>query len=185
MSAPLTPSKGPIVKNLLSGAWWKAAGLRALRTALVLAAPYAPTVIYDNNWLVVASAALFGGVVSLLTSLKGISETTGTVVPWYYSIFERTTKTAAQALIAAFGTATMFEAVDWAAVPAIVGSSVLGTLFLTVIASLPGTDDPVAPATVPAVTETPEGEEAVVSVPVFTPAVAPEVDLDGPENRVG
>ena len=173
------------MKNLLSGIWWKAASLRALRTALVIAVPYAPTVIYDNSWLIVGSTALFGAVVSLATSLKGISETTDTVVPWYYAIFERAVKTGAQALIAAFGTATMFQAVEWSTVPAIVGSSVLGTLFLTVIAQLPGTDEPVAPAAVTTVTETPSGEEAMVSVPVVAVADASGAGLDGSEDRVG
>lgn len=153
------------MKNLLSGAWWKAAGLRAFRTALVIAAPYSVTVIYDNTWLVVGSTAAFGALVSLLTSLRGITETEDNVVPWYYSIFERGIKTAAQALIAAFGTATMFEAVTWTEVPALVGTAVLGTLFLSVIAKLPGADEPLATASIPATVTDAEGHSAVAEVP--------------------
>lgn len=171
------------MKNLLSGAWWKAAGLRALRTALVIAAPYSVTVIYDNTWLVVGSTAAFGAVVSLLTSLRGITETEDKVVPWYYSIFERGIKTAAQALVAAFGTATMFEAVNWTQVPALVGTAVLGTLFLTVIAKLPGADEPIATAAVPAVVTDSEGNASVAEVPAV--AVVTSTDNEAPIGTVG
>jgi hypothetical protein len=160
------------MKNLLSGAWWKAAGLRAFRTALVIAVPYAPTVIYDNTWIVVGSTAAFGAVISLLTSLRGIPETSDSTVPWYYAIFERTVKTAAQSLVAAFGSATVFEAVTWSEVPAVVGSAVLGTLFLTVLNKLPGADEPVAAIKLPAKTVTDEGVVVEAEVPVVAVTAA-------------
>lgn len=168
------------MKNLTSAAWWKAAGWRALRTALVIAAPYAPTVIYDNAWIVLLSTAGFGAVVSLLTSLRGISETSDKTVPWYYAIFERGVKTAAQALVAAFGTATMFEAVTWSEVPALVGSAVLGTLLLTVIGKLPEADEPVATAAVATTVVNVDGTATQAEVPVValaSTAVAQSVDI--------
>lgn len=157
------------MKNLTSSVWWKAAGNRALRTALVLAAPYAATVIYDGTWLIMASVAVFGALVSLLTSLRGIVETTDRVVPLAVSIFERAVKTAAQALIAAFGTATTFEAVTWSEVPALVGTAVLGTLFLTVISNLPNTADPVAPTVLVTATVDEVGNRVETEVPVVAP----------------
>jgi len=136
------------MSNLKSLAWWRAAGIRALRTALVIAAPYAPTVIYDGAWLIALSASGFGALTSLLTSLRGIPESEGKTVQWYWAVFERSVKTAAQALITAFGTATLFEQVTWAEVPAIVGSSVLGTLIIAVLGQLPEAEEPLARATI-------------------------------------
>lgn len=130
------------MSNLLSGAWWKAAVIRALRTALVIAVPYAPTVLYDGTYLLVLSAAGFGAVSSFATSLFGIAEATPGKVHWTFAIFERVVKTAAQALLTAFGTATVFADVDWTLVPALVGSSVLGSLLLGVIGSLPEAEEP-------------------------------------------
>lgn len=122
---------------LMSGEWWKAAGIRALRTALVVAVPYAPTVLYTGDWLILLSSVVFAGLASILTSLFGIAETTGKNVTWAWAVFERVVKTAAQALLTAFGTATMFSQVDWTSVPAFVGSAVLGTLLLAVLKQLP------------------------------------------------
>lgn len=132
------------MSNLTSLVWWKAAGTRALRTALVILVPYAPTVLHDGNYLLVLSAAGFGAVTSILTSLFGISETSGTPVSWYWAVFERSIKTAAQALLTAFGTATVFGAIHWSEVPALVGSAVLGTILLTVLKSLPEATVPTA-----------------------------------------
>jgi hypothetical protein len=138
------------MSNLKSVLWWKAAVNRALRTALVILIPYAPTVLYDGNYLIVLSAAGFGAVTSLLTSLLGIAEASGKSVSWYWAVFERAVKTAGQSLLTAFGTATMFAEVDWSAAPALVGSAVLGSVLLAVLKSLPEADIPTAPA--PAVT---------------------------------
>jgi hypothetical protein len=135
------------MNSLFTLVWWKAAGMRALRTAVVLAVPYAPVVMYDNSYGVLASVAGFGAISSLLFSLFGIAETGEKTVPWYWAIFERVVKTAAQALLAAFGTATMFSEVDWSTVPALVGSAVLGSLLLAVLKQLPEADEPVATAT--------------------------------------
>lgn len=56
--------------------WWKAAGIRALKTmaqAAVSMIPAAAT-ITEVNWIVVAGTAALAGVASLLTSLAGLPE---------------------------------------------------------------------------------------------------------------
>lgn len=130
------------MSNLLSSEWWKAAVIRALRTALVIAVPYSPTVLYDGNYVVVLSAIGFGALSSLVTSLFGIAETTGGNVPWHFAVFERVVKTAAQSLLTVFGTATLFSDVDWSQAPALVASAVLGSLLLGVLGQLPEATDP-------------------------------------------
>lgn len=133
---------------LTSSTWWSAAAKRALRTALVVALPYATVVLYNGEWLVLASSAAFAFLTSILTSLFGITEAEGGTVSWQWAILERTIKTAAQALLTAFGTATMFSEVSWETVPAFVGSAVIGTLLLAVLKQLPESEAPEAPSVV-------------------------------------
>ena len=57
--------------------WFKAAGIRALRTFGQSAVAYIGTgalVLGDVNWLGVLSAGAFGAVVSLLMALTGLPE---------------------------------------------------------------------------------------------------------------
>jgi len=51
--------------------FWKAAGIRALRTVAQTAVATIGTtaVIQDVNWLVVGSSALLAGILSILTSI--------------------------------------------------------------------------------------------------------------------
>ena len=61
----------------MSRAWWKAAGIRALRTVAqgaLAAIGTSAVVLSDVNWLVVASTAAMAGVLSLLMSLAGLPE---------------------------------------------------------------------------------------------------------------
>ena len=57
-------------------AWVKAAGVRAVKTVAQSAiASIGSTALFSEvNWAVVGSAALLAGVLSLLTSLKGLPE---------------------------------------------------------------------------------------------------------------
>ena len=57
-------------------AWFKAAGMRALKTVAQTAAATIGTaaVLGDVNWLLVASASALAGVLSLLTSVAGLPE---------------------------------------------------------------------------------------------------------------
>lgn len=56
--------------------WWKAAGVRALKTVAQTAAATIGTaaVLDEVNWLMVGSAAVLAGLLSLLTSIGGLPE---------------------------------------------------------------------------------------------------------------
>lgn len=59
--------------------WFKAAGIRALKTVAQTAiATIGTTALFSEvNWAVVGSAALLAGVLSVLTSLAGLPEVDG------------------------------------------------------------------------------------------------------------
>ena len=56
--------------------WWKAAGIRAVKTVAQTAAAAIGTtaVLSEVDWAVVGSTALLAGVLSLLTSIAGLPE---------------------------------------------------------------------------------------------------------------
>ena len=56
--------------------WWKAAGIRAIKTVAQAAVAMIGTtaVMSEVNWLVVGSSALLAGILSLLTSVAGLPE---------------------------------------------------------------------------------------------------------------
>lgn len=56
--------------------WWKAAGIRAVKTVAQTAAATIGTcaVLTEVNWVMVASASVLAGVLSLLTSIGGLPE---------------------------------------------------------------------------------------------------------------
>lgn len=58
--------------------WFKAAGVRALKTAAQTAAATLGTgvLLSDINWIAAASAAAMAAVLSLVTSLAGLPEAT-------------------------------------------------------------------------------------------------------------
>ena len=64
------------MKTLKSKTWWKAAGIRAVKTMAqtAIAAIGASTMITETNWVVVASATVMAGVLSILTSVAGLPE---------------------------------------------------------------------------------------------------------------
>lgn len=59
--------------------WWKAAGIRAVKTvAQTAVAAIGTTAMFSEvNWLVVGSTALLSGMLSLLTSIPGLPEVEG------------------------------------------------------------------------------------------------------------
>lgn len=56
--------------------WWKAAGIRAVKTVAQAAVATIGTaaVLGDVNWIAVISASALAGVLSLLTSVAGLPE---------------------------------------------------------------------------------------------------------------
>lgn len=60
----------------MSGKWWKAAGIRAIKTMAQTAVGTigAAAVISSVEWKVVLSASVLAGIVSLLTSVAGLPE---------------------------------------------------------------------------------------------------------------
>lgn len=60
----------------MSKAWWRAAGIRALKTVAqaALGAIGTAALIGEVNWPAVASMAVMAGVLSLLMSLAGLPE---------------------------------------------------------------------------------------------------------------
>lgn len=63
-------------KNLASMSWWKAAGIRAIKTVAQTAIATIGTaaVMSQVNWLAVLSASALAGILSLLTSCAGLPE---------------------------------------------------------------------------------------------------------------
>ena len=60
----------------MSKKWWKAAGIRALKTVAQSAIALISTSFFmeDVNWIAVASASVLAGILSLLTSVAGLPE---------------------------------------------------------------------------------------------------------------
>lgn len=56
--------------------WWKAAGIRAVKTVAQTAVAVIGTsaLLTDVSWLAVLSASILAGILSLLTSLAGLPE---------------------------------------------------------------------------------------------------------------
>lgn len=63
----------------MTAKWWKAAGVRAIKTVAqtAIATIGASAVLSDVNWVAVASASVLAGVLSLLTSIAGLPEIKG------------------------------------------------------------------------------------------------------------
>lgn len=57
-------------------AWWKAAGIRAIKTVAQTAVATIGTavVMSEVNWVAVASASALAGILSLFTSIAGLPE---------------------------------------------------------------------------------------------------------------
>ena len=56
--------------------WWKAAGIRAIKTVAqtAVATIGVSATMSEVNWIMVGSASLLSGILSLLTSVAGLPE---------------------------------------------------------------------------------------------------------------
>lgn len=66
-----------IMKNRNWGKWFKAAGIRSIKTMAQTAVALIGTNavgMTDINWIAVGSASILAGIVSLLTSVAGLPE---------------------------------------------------------------------------------------------------------------
>jgi hypothetical protein len=63
----------------MNRAWWKAAGVRAVKTVAQTAVATIGTsaVLGDVDWAMAVSAAVLAGILSLLTSVAGLPEVEG------------------------------------------------------------------------------------------------------------
>ena len=64
------------MKNLKSPKWWKAAGVRAVKTAAQTAVATIGTaaILSAVDWRTALSASVLAGVLSILTSIAGLPE---------------------------------------------------------------------------------------------------------------
>lgn len=60
----------------MSKEWWKAAGIRSIKTVAqtAVATIGVSATMTDVDWLLVGSASLLSGILSLLTSVAGLPE---------------------------------------------------------------------------------------------------------------
>lgn len=65
-------------KGVFSKTWWKAAGLRAVKTMAqtFVAMSASAIVLQDLDWMYTGSAVILAGVLSVATSIAGIPEVT-------------------------------------------------------------------------------------------------------------
>lgn len=64
------------MNRINSKEWWRAAGIRALKTVAQTAISTigVSTIMSDVNWMIVLSASALAGALSLLTSIAGLPE---------------------------------------------------------------------------------------------------------------
>lgn len=106
--------------NKIDKKWFKAAGIRAIKTffqSLVATAGTA-TVLDGVDWLSVLSSSALAAICSLGMSLAGLPELKGDLVGsrWIAAAGIRAIKTFFQIFVSTIGTATVLGSVNWVAV---------------------------------------------------------------------
>lgn len=68
-----------MASKIFTKEWWKAAGIRAIKTIAQTAIATIGTAaaLGEVNWALVGSASVLAGILSLLTSLAGLPEVEG------------------------------------------------------------------------------------------------------------
>lgn len=128
---------------LTSWIWWRAALIRGVRTAVLLAVPYVPA-SYTGAvpYLTIGSSAALGFVLSLLTSLVSLPEANGKAQPWWYAVLNRVVRTIAQSVVAGIGSAVLIQDVHWLLILQTAGTAAFGSILLSVLSELPETITP-------------------------------------------
>jgi hypothetical protein len=124
---------------LLTRAFWRAAGLRALYTLLVAALPLLAPVAAEPTGPVLLEAALAlaaAVVLSLVTSLANLPELHDGRSRWL-AVVDRTVRSFFQVLAAAFVAGTALADVDWPTVLVQASVAAATTLLRTLVAYLP------------------------------------------------
>ena len=68
------------MEQLTSIKWWKAAGIRAIKTmaqTFISMVGVSAVVLSDVNWITTTSATILSGILSLCTSIAGLPEVKG------------------------------------------------------------------------------------------------------------
>jgi hypothetical protein len=127
-----------VIYELKSVSWWKAAGIRAARTALAVLIPFVlASNLLDLDWILIGSTTGFAIIASFVTSLAGLKEVTGDVVPKYWAILVRTVKTFAQTLLGYLGAATILQEVEWKSALLLSAAAAITSLLQGLLSELP------------------------------------------------
>lgn len=127
-----------------SVSWFKAASIRAGKTAIYVAIPFFAAVVTFGqlNWPTLLGTIVLAVILSYVTSaIAGLPEVAGKTVPTWLALAERFVKTFAQALLAGVGSATLFQDVHWSAILQASVLSAIASLLTGLVTNLPDTAD--------------------------------------------
>ena len=130
-----------MLKNLN---WWKAAGLRAVRTFAQDALSLIPVAasVAEVDFAKLFGTAALAAVLSMFTSLAGLPELDdGTPRKWIKAVGVRMLKTAAQTAVAMIPLAISITEVDWLSVASCCAMAALVSLLMS-LKGLPEVDEP-------------------------------------------
>lgn len=163
---------------IFSRVWWKYAGIRAVRTGLILAIPTWPSgvVVSEADPLTTLLVFALGAISSLVTSLGGIPEVTGTNVSKVRAIIVRVVKSFFQGAAVGLVGASLLTDVDWLATLELGIAGAVGAFLLGSLSALPETPEVVTPLPADGI---PAGEGPVGVVPEDTPVFEEPVELEG------
>lgn len=121
--------------------WWKAAGIRAVKTFAQSAISLIPVAtLAEIKWYTVIGTAALAAVVSLLMSLAGLPEVKLESRTWFNAMIVRVLKTMAETAAAMLPVAVSITEVNWLAVLSTAATA--GVLsFLTSLKGLPEVDE--------------------------------------------